>query len=211
MTDIHKVVEDIPVYPGPVGVLVSGGADSALLLYLLLSKYKSKVHVFTVAIGTDEQVDVKASVDVVNACVKITGNINVEHHISYEPKNPTQQKKLKRLARKYLDDNTICDLFLGITSQPPAEVVSSWNNQLLDSTAEMRSPEERDPYWKHGFRIPFINLNKKNIAELYNHYDLLESLLPYTKSCIDPNATDSRYHCGECWWCEERKWAFGTT
>jgi len=42
---------------------------------------------------------------------------------------------------------------------------------------------------------------------------LLETLFPVTRSCEwnehvvgeDPGME----HCGNCWWCHERKWAFG--
>ena len=40
---------NIPVIDKPIGVLVSGGADSALLLYLLLQSYNSTIQIFTIA------------------------------------------------------------------------------------------------------------------------------------------------------------------
>ena len=63
-----------------------------------------------------------------------------------------------------------------------------------------------------------MQVDKRMIAHLYKHFNVLEELLPHTRSCewhegfenngvIVPNPKDG--HCGECWWCRERKWAFG--
>ena len=52
-------------------------------------------------------------------------------------------------------------------------------------------------YYIHG---------KKDIANLYIEHNLLEKLFPITTSCESlDNVTE---HCGECWWCKERQWAF---
>ena len=55
-------------------------------------------------------------------------------------------------------------------------------------------------------------------AHVYKHCDLTDALFTHTRSCewhegfefngkLVPNPEDE--HCGECWWCQERKWAFG--
>ena len=53
---------------------------------------------------------------------------------------------------------------------------------------------------------PFINLNKKDIASMYADLKIMEVFLA-SRSCED--ATHIGTHCGKCWWCDERKWAFG--
>ena len=62
---------------------------------------------------------------------------------------------------------------------------------------------------------PWYNVNKKFIAEQYKKFNLLDDLLPLTRSCenrpakpviIDQFETEP---CGKCWWCLEKKWAFG--
>jgi hypothetical protein len=55
--------------------------------------------------------------------------------------------------------------------------------------------------------VPWVNLNKKDIAAMYTELGLLENLLPRTRSCENENHPGS--HCGKCFWCGERKWAFG--
>ena len=60
---------------------------------------------------------------------------------------------------------------------------------------------------------PLINLNKQGIAEIYEHYGLMDTLFNVTRSCecADPEKTNNfTTHCqSECWWCAERKWGFG--
>ncbi len=55
--------------------------------------------------------------------------------------------------------------------------------------------------------VPFANLNKKNIAGIYKELGVEKSLFIKTRSC----ETEDHYpgHCGKCWWCHERLWAFG--
>ena len=65
---------------------------------------------------------------------------------------------------------------------------------------------------------PFFQVNKKWEAEVYKDFGLLDTLLPLTYSC-EGDAKDTKthtWHCGntlqyekQCWWCQERMWAFG--
>ena len=55
---------------------------------------------------------------------------------------------------------------------------------------------------------PFINMDKKDLALIYKEHNLLSTLFPITRSCITETMNFDA-HCGECWWCKERIWAFG--
>ena len=48
-------------------------------------------------------------------------------------------------------------------------------------------------------------------AKLYDENDLTHTMFPLTRSCegSDYEAGNYTWHCGKCWWCEERMWAFG--
>ena len=55
--------------------------------------------------------------------------------------------------------------------------------------------------------LKIFNFDKKELAQIYKEYDLLDTLFPVTRSCEGwQNITG---HCGKCWWCEERMWGFG--
>lgn len=61
--------------------------------------------------------------------------------------------------------------------------------------------------WDEWIYTPFINLDKREIANMYEQYKLTETLLPLTRSCVS-RTTDFSTSCGNCWWCKEREWAF---
>jgi 7-cyano-7-deazaguanine synthase in queuosine biosynthesis len=64
--------------------------------------------------------------------------------------------------------------------------------------------------------MPWANTDKKGIAKMYREENLIDTLLPVTRSCeYDPNCEffddiedPGLGHCGECWWCKEREWGF---
>ena len=53
-----------------------------------------------------------------------------------------------------------------------------------------------------------INMDKKDLALIYKEHNLLSTLFPITRSCVTETMNFDA-HCGECWWCKERIWAFG--
>tara|TARA_R100001369_G_scaffold57772_1_gene84584 strand:- start:159 stop:458 length:300 start_codon:yes stop_codon:yes gene_type:complete len=63
---------------------------------------------------------------------------------------------------------------------------------------------------------PFVNMNKKDTAKLYEEHDLMETLFPYTASCVGGawhtnNFTMPCYNYDalkSCFWCYEKEWAF---
>ena len=58
---------------------------------------------------------------------------------------------------------------------------------------------------------PFFDIDKKQLAELYNQYNITNTLFPLTYSCEGSAELTNTHtqHCEKCWWCEERYWAFG--
>ena len=58
---------------------------------------------------------------------------------------------------------------------------------------------------------PFVNVDKKFVADLYKQFDLMDDLFPLTMSCIgfDYQTNYFTEPCKKCYWCHEKKWAFG--
>lgn len=60
---------------------------------------------------------------------------------------------------------------------------------------------------------PFENHDKKTIAAIFKKFDfLMNEIFPLTQSCTG-NYKDTDYFtkpCGKCYWCYEKLWAFGT-
>lgn len=68
---------------------------------------------------------------------------------------------------------------------------------------ERRSPSKMN---SKGISAPIFSMCKKGLAEQYRKYDLMDTLYPFTKSCT----ATTRLPCKKCFWCHEKKWAFGT-
>ena len=133
----------------------------------------------------------------------------------------------KKIWWDYYDTGKANLITNSLTSLPKDKnlTVENSNGTLVDmwNHPEGPSAEERgndnSPVWMFGgknadkaFYEPFKNIDKKFIAHIYKEYGLIDTLYPLTRSCesTDPdNCDDYKGHCGNCWWCLERKWAFG--
>ena len=115
----------------------------------------------------------------------------------------------KRAIRKKYD---ITLSMHGISKNPPIEVQEKYG---FTHVAEGRRNYEYDEidYKKSGniHYTPWRNVDKSFIAEIYKQYNLLETLFPMTASCIGDGESSKWYTepCKECFWCYEKKWAFG--
>ena len=192
---------------GPIGITVSGGADSASLLYVLLKNTAQTVHIYSFLSDAKGTV-VEPYVDrVVAKCVELTGNSNIVHH---KEKIAVQTPKVLALTLKErIEQGEISIAYYGSTKFPPTDVINTFNEKLDEELLDTRgSGVDRDVYvFNNYFYRPFINLDKKDISKLYSSLDLLDSLYPLTRSCENIYSPDK--HCGKCFWCEERHWGFG--
>jgi len=84
---------------------------------------------------------------------------------------------------------------------PPKEVMLQ-NPEMYNSRDEKRD-YDLYPDW-HDHR-PLSGVDKKFIAHFYKHFKL-EELIPLTVSCT---GDQSMMPCKKCFWCHEKKWAFG--
>lgn len=205
---------NLDIHSGPIGVSCSGGADSSILLYHLMREKEDKIHIFTTGNNQRSRYNVTCATAVVEKIIQLTGNTNIEHHISYceVQSRETLFPKLK----VYLDSKTTGIIYTGITANPPKDITDTFK---LPVSQTNRSPEDKHPHMQRNntFYTPWVNVNKLKIAEMYKESNLLDALYPITRSCeYDPTNNyfndiedPATGHCGECWWCEERKWAFG--
>ncbi len=198
---IFKVVNNmIHIHDGPVGVSCSGGADSSLLLFILMKYSQDPIHIFTCASKLKNYTAAATTTKVIDECIKITGNNNIFHHIHY-----VDEQTLDNLF--YQDQFVnIQVLYTAITKNPPDEITNGFKN----TSAEIeRHPGTIRPLYSLNKKVymPFANIDKKEISWMYKELQLLDNLFPLTRSC--ESFTLTKGHCGECWWCEEREWAFG--
>ena len=188
----------IQKFPEPVSIIVSGGADSAILLYLLLKQQKHTVYITTLTNKQKFYRNVIPAANVVKFCVDATGNNNISHKFLYEDyqDDVAFDKLLQSMETK--------TKIMGLTDLPTVD--SNLEIPLLPENDIRNSPAPRD-LWRGDMYFPFANLNKKDIAQLYKDNNLIDTLFPLTTSCETLDRLDK--HCGTCWWCKERQWAFG--
>jgi 7-cyano-7-deazaguanine synthase in queuosine biosynthesis len=221
MQEVIKTVEidnvSIDIYSGPIAINCSGGADSSSLLYLLM-KYKTDdtIHVFTSGSHNKKRFNVKVAVNVIDKCIELTGNSNIQHHLSFC--DILQFKTATDIALSdYVDTGRANVLYTGITKNPPKDVT---DNFLLPITEHERDPIIGDlsvTARENTVYMPYINIDKRSIQKIYNYENIFHNLFPLTRSCEYDYTSDyfdnikdpEMGHCGKCWWCEERKWAFG--
>ena len=101
-----------------------------------------------------------------------------------------------------------------ITAGPPVEIVEKndkWYRIAMNHGLESRfsGKKQNDTIIGKVWR-PFVNMHKKDLANLYHKYDLMKTLFPYTASCTGDSETTNNFTrpCGKCFWCYEKKWAF---
>lgn len=216
-----------------IGMSLSGGADSALLLYILMSNTTQHIHIYSM-FSDVRRPAMESHVDaIVETCARLTGHTNFTYR--KEPVHKQSPEMLFDLLTSKFDSKEIDIAYVGLTKFPPYNVWKDfpdqqpeWHNKFrTDETVRplygISIPIEKDtdiryltkdmqPTNKKAISIdnrayvPFVNLNKKDIAGMYKFLGIEKDLFVKTRSCETPSHFPG--HCGKCWWCHERMWAF---
>ena len=191
--DLSPINFELPL-DGTVGVMLSGGLDSAVLLSLISKEISEKklpinVQVFTVPKfdGSINQVDSIISYISKKFNVKILPKIVVGDPTLYH--RSQNESGIREVLTTY---KSIKQLFLGINQNPPLKFKVS--GTYPDRVASSDHP---------NIKIPFVNLYKTHIVDLIYQFSL-EELLNITHTCTE----QQEGRCGKCFQCSERQWAF---
>jgi 7-cyano-7-deazaguanine synthase in queuosine biosynthesis len=203
ISDINIDINDA----GPIGITVSGGADSAALLYILLKNTTQPVHIYSFLSDAKGSVVEPVAERVVAQCVELSGNSNVVHHKEHIAEQTP--RLLATILKERIEQGEISIAYYGSTKFPPEDVINTFEEKLDEELLGSRGDGEvRDVYmFNNYFYRPLINHSKQDVFKLYSSLGLLESLYPLTRSCENIYSPDK--HCGKCFWCEERRWGFG--
>lgn len=210
-TSQGEVVIEIPEHYSKIGIKISGGADSALLAYILALYKKYERNVDLIPITAINAIKPHQHIFAQRVVRFIEDKLEVKfepHQIKPDPIDPInadygeEQAKFVNNLRK---SGVIQVHFTGINENPNDDV--DFDGTYRDHTRD-KSLGLKDTMTAASFH-PFANINKKAIAELYNSYDLMNTLFPITRSCESVKVKFTEPHCGKCWWCHERKWGFG--
>jgi hypothetical protein len=170
------------------GILLSGGLDSAVLLYLLISNNpKIKIQPFTIPkfdgayLYADPLIDHfnnKFVLDIPKT--KKVGSAKIYHSMQ------------NRIAAKEIFENYQIDhLFIAINRVP--EELKNLPG-VPDRTQKSYNPK---------ISFPFVDLTKDKILDIMFKFNQ-EDLMYLTHSCTEQQLG----RCGICWQCQERAWAF---
>ena len=211
---------NLDIYDGNIGIMVSGGVDSAILLYYLMKHSNETIHIYTLASNLKYRRNAIIAPRVVEKCIELTGNINVVHHISYFPTLQDLAGPGTLKFKAEWEEETLTRMisigYGGVTMNPPDAIADSFAPELDRQLSRSDSGDNDLSHNDDKFYTPWANTNKKGIAKMYREENLMDSLFPITRSCeYDPTCEyfdkikDPQLgHCGECWWCKEREWAF---
>lgn len=185
---------------------MSGGTDSSLAAYLLAKKFSrdSKKRQIIPIIITEP----KAPFQLQFASQVIAF---IESQFAFRFQTPEtfllqQEDKIDfmRTIENQLFTNDTVDLVISAVTHEPKDPTFDYKHGPDDD----RTQENQKNLWDDRILTPFINIDKKEIADYYVKNDLIESLFNLTRSCVS-TTKDFSFHCGKCWWCKERLWAFG--
>jgi len=210
-----------------IGIKLSGGADSAMVTYLLCKYITDEQHYektlvpFTTIHGnkpTNLWYALKVKWWMQENFPKVKW---YEEHFTNHANGTNYGDKVNELSDELFEKKIIDFKYSGVTANPPREVHVKFKG-VGDPTSGIPPggglngglPFDRDKV--EGQKIDtssgkiFANIDKQGIAELYQQYDLIDTLFPLTRTCEAKwNNTEKIPHCGECVWCEERLWGFG--
>ena len=94
-----------------------------------------------------------------------------------------------------------------MTGNPPDEEMIK--HDFYDVRERRRdNKKSAEPYKQINYQ-PFVVNDKKFVADIYKQHDLWD-LYELTGSCVGSAAKTNYFTkpCGECFWCNEKEWAF---
>lgn len=166
-----------------IGVMLSGGMDSALLLYLLGKHTTNEIKCFTVKKHDGADLYVDGIVDWIN--IKLQKNIPYSFRVG----NPNLHHEQIIVNALYLVRNE-CEVVYLAGNKYPENILPNGPRRIRVGTGK-------------SVRQPFFDYFKTDILRTYVHDDILD-LLQFTHTCTEQCSG----RCNVCWQCKERQWAF---
>jgi 7-cyano-7-deazaguanine synthase in queuosine biosynthesis len=173
------------------GLFISGGFDSAVMLHLyclgIKNNQQSTLNCITVDRGFAavefgaaicEWAENKHNIKINHMIVSIPEGLHHSKHVSYPA------KQLFKFGFK--------TLISADTQNPPEELIGTGPTRI--------APDAKFTGW----HFPFSTLTKRETVKLAHDLGVLEEISTLSHSCTETDGD----RCGNCWQCNERKWAF---
>jgi hypothetical protein len=201
-----------------IGIRMSGGADSSIVgymacLFIMKNNLQNEVTIHPITIDQiGKAYQIATASRVVEFYKSAFPEIKFGEHFTDISQDEIRDYAITQTnLTKHLSDTHKIDFYLtGLTSNPPDYFIESVPHLAYPLG---RSPNETRTCYVKGsiVNLPLVNSNKRAVYELYNHFDLMHTLFPITRSCesYDMELTENlTKHCGRCYHCTERKWGF---
>lgn len=186
---------DLSEYPSKLAVLYSGGADSTLLYYLVISSimqnYPEKSLDLIIVDRYNNPVD-RATTLYNNIRSTIRDSVTRLRFIPLSDSVPGNLQVLRAVDKIKADYDAI---FWGINQYPDDNSIRPKNSSYQINFDTFKAPDK--------LHLPFAKFKKTDIIETYVKLGITD-ILYNTHSCGEP--VDQP--CGECFNCRERIWAF---
>ena len=226
--------------PGNIIIRNSGGPDCAIIYYLAAKYVKENnldIDFIHLTVNTTQKYwYIHYAKNVINFVKKEIGIEPINHVTSknnvvteVQAKNGTiiegYAEAQWELSKQIMDSYDIKYEFTGATNMLPKRFL---NDKLLEGTVNpnlvyadysRRSIEDGNEEQSLFMNVegrtifhPLINKDKRTVKELYDQYNLTDTLFSLTRSCertADHPKYKGREHCDWCIFCFERKFAFG--
>ena len=170
------------------GILLSGGIDSAILLYLLIkSNPLIQIQPFTINKRDGAYLYADPIIDHFNSKF----NLSIPKTIVVGDPTVHHRQQSTTAVREIFEKYPVDYLYIGLNKNPP---------ELANLPgAPHRSTRSTDP----RIVFPFVDLYKHHILE-FMYANGQEDLIDITHSCTE----QQHGRCNQCWQCTERAWAF---
>lgn len=210
-----------------IGVGMSGGMDSSLLLWLLAhhineNNLDTTIHQWTCVHEEkpSQHIHSKKAIEFVKQSFP---NVKFGEHMIKMTDAKDYIDNGSKLAWELIKKHNITALFNGVTINPDEEIGKAvWKNIWKDRAPKrdwihreewLKKQEEelklrQDNSTYHEYR-PFIHYDKRIVLAFYKKYGLLPSLGALTRSCEGWIEDTEKFtiECKGCWWCVEKEWA----
>lgn len=217
-----------------IGISLSGGADSALLAYLICSNTDAEIHITSqIRNWKSKPWQGQNSIDVFNWLKEKFKNLSFYRHEGFIPPDlewgsvgPTiideygQLKSGDRIILRSFNEyichrEKIDAWFAAVTKNPPLAFKGALEDRNVPTIPLI------DKHLGVTICHPFVNVSKEWIVKKYYDFDIIE-LFNITRSCEGDNKSypdvfkgldymsyipgQTVPECGQCFWCKEREW-----
>ena len=203
-----------------IGMKISGGADSAIVTYMLAKFAVAElpeliIYPITCIADTKPYQEIYAK-RVIEKVTELTGYTNWGKHFVGHGRTahytPDQETLVASVYAEVIDLKVH---LYGVTANPNPDESPELNEYRQKHGADGINDRDKVPgnwrNWKAEL-APLVNVDKKGVAEHYITQGVLEELFPITRSCESHThwpEWDLEKHCEICYFCQERYWGFG--